>query len=293
MHAITADRLHRPESVRDRLRRGGPLLDFISANFLYILTAVAVLGVAAGAYATFERNSYSNDLRSIMTSIIQYASAGKRLNQMTFNDLRRVVPPNIDVDTADGMVYFGGLLGDGLPMYIYGGEDDFAELGAGSQRQLIMVVGDANTAANDSEGVCISLARTVGPAVKLIQLKTAPASQTATQKDADDPITEDQAVADTESIRRRRRGCHRRGRRLGREVQEGPHVPEIRSVRQVVGAQLDQQRGQRRSRLRGRRPDPDRLRHGVTDTRHPGLADALDFPSPRGRAHDRTGATAP
>ena len=200
MHAkaITADRLHRPESVRDRLRRGGPLLDFISANFLYILPAVAVLGVAAGAYATFERNSYSNDLRSIMTSIIQYASTGKRLNQMTFNDLRRVVPPNIDVDTAEGMVYFGGILGDGLPMYIYGGRDAFAALGAGSKRQLVLVVGDNNTAANDSEGVCISLARTVGPAVKLIQLKIAPATNTDTQDTAANPIADVQAVADTD-----------------------------------------------------------------------------------------------
>ena len=61
-----------------------------------------------------------------------------------------------------------------------------------------MVVGDTNTAANDSEGVCLSLARTVGPAIKLIQLKVAPATNTDTQDDPAVALSGTQAVAGTD-----------------------------------------------------------------------------------------------
>ena len=101
-------------------RRGGPLLDFISADFLYILTTVAVVGVAGGAYATYERGSYSRDLRAIVTGIVSYGTHGK-LRNMTLEDLDMVIPTGIEVDVATGVTYFGGILGDGLPLRIYGG----------------------------------------------------------------------------------------------------------------------------------------------------------------------------
>ena len=157
-------------------RRGGPLLDFISANFLYILTTVAVAG---GAYATYERGSYSRDLRAIVTGIVTYGTHGK-LRNMTLEDLDMVIPTGLEVDAATGVTYFGGILGDGLPLRIYGGTSTHAALGAGSSRQLVLVIGDGNTPANDSSGICTDLTRTLGPGVRTVQLTDGDTTPTAT-----------------------------------------------------------------------------------------------------------------
>ena len=159
-------------------RRGGPLLDFISANFLYILTTVAVVGVAGGAYATYERGSYSRDLRAIVSAIVAYGTHGK-LRNMTVDDLAVALPSGIDVDTANGVTYFGGILGEGLPLRVYGGKAAHAKLGAGSNRQLVLVIGDSSLPANESSGICVDLARTLGPGVRGVQLFTAQAPAAA------------------------------------------------------------------------------------------------------------------
>ena len=149
------------ETVARWSRRGGPLLDFISANFLYILSAVAVIGVASGAYANFERNSYSNDLRAIQTTFVQ-ASTHASLASLTWGRVPALLPPSITLDADVGRIYFGGLLGEGIPMAVYGGDSGVATavaLGAGTVRQLVLVVGDTNTPANEDSAVCIALAR--------------------------------------------------------------------------------------------------------------------------------------
>ena len=179
----------RREEQRRWMRRGGPLLDFISANFLYILTAVAVVGIAAGAYNSYERNTYSRDMRSIQTSIAAYTSQGK-LKNLTWGVLDDYLPPNIEVDSTTGVLYFGGLLGDALPLRIYGGSATAPApaLGAGSDRQLILVAGDKRQSpVNESSGICQDLTRTVGPGVRTIQLRSMAAgnTQTATKTGTD------------------------------------------------------------------------------------------------------------
>ena len=182
-HATTVDHVVAgpPADTLPRFgRRGGPLLDFVSANFLYILTTVAVVAVAAGAFLAYERHTYSRDLRTVMTTIASTTTAGARLNTITWTQLAGALPANIPVveegtaGSGTGLIEFGGLLAGGLPLRIYGGNDNanYPQLGAGSARQLILVIGDTNNPANDSAGVCQDIARTVGPGVRTVQLLT-------------------------------------------------------------------------------------------------------------------------
>lgn len=171
------------ERLRKRrawLRRGGPLLDFISANFLYILTLVAVAGVAGTAYFNYERSTYARDMRSIHTAIAQYP-AHAPLRNLTLPILARYLPDAIEVipgangpgDTTSGL-FFGGLLGDALPAYVYGGGGTTGEaIGASSARQLVLVAGDVNRPINETPGICVDLVRTVGPGVRSVQVRNA------------------------------------------------------------------------------------------------------------------------
>ena len=175
-HATPADHVvGRPPAVTlPRFgRRGGPLLDFVSANFLYILTTVAVVGVAAGAFLAYERASYSSEMRTIHTAIANYA-ARARLRTLRADRLDEILPADLEI--VAGIVYFGGILGEGLPLRLYAGGaagTPFDEYGAAENRRLILLAGDPTTPVNQSAGVCEDLAKTIGPGVTTLQIRTA------------------------------------------------------------------------------------------------------------------------
>lgn len=187
MHVTTADHaLAAPaaETFPPFCRRGGPLLDFISANFLFILLTVAVVGVAAGAFLAYERSTYASGMRVIQTTITQHA-ANNGLRTLTPRVLRELLPTTMDIDNAS-IVWFGGVMAEGLPLRIYRGGPTtgtgaahFPLYSADTERRMILLVGDATYPANEAASVCEDLAKIQGPGVSTIQIRTAPGTALA------------------------------------------------------------------------------------------------------------------